>query len=125
MAFKVHNLHFKSPDPRKTAQWYIDNLGAKLTREVERAGGDIGYRLDLDGVPLNITGFSQGQELGQFHGLEHIGMFADADDLPGVIERIKASGSPILEELYTSGGQKCYFIEGPDGVRIEIMEPIP
>ena len=26
-------FHFKSPDPHKTAQWYVDNLGAKLSHE--------------------------------------------------------------------------------------------
>ena len=50
MGFKIHNLHFKSPDPEKTAQWYVDNLGAEIT-SVRELPGTVGYRLDLDGYP--------------------------------------------------------------------------
>ena len=119
MGFKIHNLHFKSPDPEKTAQWYVDNLGAEIT-SVREVAGTVGYRLDLDGVPLNVTGLVQGQALEQHYGLEHVGLFTD--DLPGAIERIRASGARILEELLTPSGQKCCFLEGPEGVRIEITE---
>mgnify|MGYP000389123691 CR=1 FL=1 len=42
MAFKLNHLHLKSPDPEKTAQWYVDNLGATIVSEV---GGGRGYRL--------------------------------------------------------------------------------
>jgi catechol 2,3-dioxygenase-like lactoylglutathione lyase family enzyme len=120
VTFKIHNLHFKSPDPAKTAQWYIDNLGATMVRKVERAGGMVGFRLDLHGVPLNITGIVPWQELEQFYGLEHIGLHTD--DLASVIEQAKASGSRILEELMTPDGEPCCFIEGPEGVRIEVTE---
>ena len=52
MAFKLNHLHLKSPDPKKTADFYIENLGATLVSEV---GGGRGYRLDLHGLPLNVT----------------------------------------------------------------------
>jgi catechol 2,3-dioxygenase-like lactoylglutathione lyase family enzyme len=118
VAYRIHNLHFKSPDPDRTAQWWADNLGAKITRKRE-VEGTVGIRLDLDGVPLNITGFVQGQKLEQFAGLEHIGLFTD--DLQESLEQLKAAGAKVLEELPSSMGP-CAFLEGPDGVRIEITE---
>ena len=42
MAFKLNHLHLKSPDPKKTADFYVDNLGATLVSEV---GGGRGFRL--------------------------------------------------------------------------------
>lgn len=39
MAFKVNHLHLKTPDPRKTAKWYVDHLGAKIVSERETPGG--------------------------------------------------------------------------------------
>ena len=120
MAFKMHTLHFKSPDPQKTARWYVDNLGAKLLSESEMAGGTIRCELDLHGVPMLITAFIQGQKLEQHYGLEHVGLFTD--DLPGMIEQIKARGSRILEERRTQYGDDCCFIEGPEGILLELTQ---
>ena len=61
MAFSINNFHFKSPDPRKTAQWYVDNLGAKLSYERDlNSIGTVAIRLELDGVPLMITRHGSG-----------------------------------------------------------------
>ena len=96
MGFKINHLHFKTPDPRKTAQWYVDNLGAKIVSEV-----GTGFRMDLHGIPLNVTGFLEGQNIEQFYGLEHVAL--DTDDLPGVVGQLKASGCRILLEEERGG----------------------
>ena len=114
--FKINHLHFKTPDPRKTAQWYVDNLGAKIVAETA-AGG---FRLDLHGVPLNVTGYVEGQKLEQFYGLEHVAL--DTDDLPGVTEQLKANGARILEERELGDGRKVCFFEGPENVRFEVLQ---
>ena len=71
MTFKVNHLHCKTPDPEKTAKWYQDYLGATIVSTVGPAENPIGYRMDLHGVPLNVTKFVEGQELEQFYGLEY------------------------------------------------------
>jgi catechol 2,3-dioxygenase-like lactoylglutathione lyase family enzyme len=119
-AFKINHLHFKTPDPQKTAQWYVDNLGAKIVSEISPGGTPIGFRVDLHGVPLNVTGFVPGQELDQFYGLEHVAI--DTDDLPGTVEQLKGSGNRILEERNLPDGRKVCFFEGPEGVRLEVLE---
>ena len=88
MAFTVQVLHFKSPDPKVTAQWYVDNLGATITRERQILGGTTGYQLDLHGVPLLVTSLVGGsQKLEQFYGLEHIGLFTgDLDGFPRAVQ---------------------------------------
>ena len=116
MAFKINHLHFKTPDPEKTAQWYVDNLGAKIVSEL----GTIGFRMDLHGIPLNVTRFVEEQELEQFYGLEHIAL--DTDDLAGMVQKLKAAGARILEERGASGGRKVCFFEGPQGVRLEVIQ---
>ena len=52
MAMAVQHVHLKGEDPQKTAQFYIDNLGAKLIAEIPGRG----CRLDLHGLQLNVTG---------------------------------------------------------------------
>lgn len=120
MTLKFNHLHFKTPDPRKTAQWYADNLGASKVAEVPLAGGGVSVRMNLHGVPLNITGFIPGQKLEQHYGLEHVAL--DTDDLPGTIELLKASGARFLEQRQLPDGRNYCFFEGPEGVRLEILE---
>ena len=115
MAFKMDHLHFKSPDPKATTQFYVDCLGATIVREEPN-----GYFLDLHGVPMRVSGYVERQKLEQFHGLEHLAI--DTDDMPGTVEQLKANGGRILEERVAGDGRKICFFEGPQGVRLEVLE---
>ena len=117
MAFKLNHLHLKSPDPAKTAKFYVDNLGATIVSET--AGGR-GFRLDLNGLPLNITGMIDSQTHEQVYGIEHIAI--DTDDMEGTVASLKAGGARILEETSVGNGRKVCFFEGPDGVHLEFLE---
>ena len=55
MALNLNHVHLKTPDPQKTAQFYIDTLGATKVEDV----GDIGVRLNLHGLTLNVTSISR------------------------------------------------------------------
>jgi lactoylglutathione lyase len=116
MAFKLNHLHLKTPDPKQTAQWYVDNLGAKIVSETANGG----FRMDLHGLPLNVTGFIDTQTHEQVYGIEHIAI--DTDDLDGTVERLKASGTPILEQTQVGNGRRVCFFEGPQGVCLEVLE---
>jgi catechol 2,3-dioxygenase-like lactoylglutathione lyase family enzyme len=117
MAFKLNHLHLKCPDPQKTAQWYVDNLGATIVSE---AGGGRGFRLDLHGLPLNVTQMIDTQSHEQVYGMEHIAI--DTDDLDGTVAKLKAGGAKILEETQVGGGRRVCFFEGPEGVCLEVLE---
>ncbi len=116
MAFKMNHIHLKTPDPEKTAKFYVDTLGAKI---VGQAGAN-GLRIDLHGLSVNITKFIEGQTREQLYGIEHIAI--DTDDLDNVVESLKASGARILEETQVGGGRRVCFFEGPEGVQLEVLE---
>ncbi len=120
MSYRVNHLHIKTPDPQKTAQWDVDYLGAKVVLERKSPSGQPILRLDLHGVPLNVTGNIEGQRLEQHYGLEHVAV--DTDDFDAQVEKIKASGAKILEERSLPDGRRVCFFEGPDGVRLEFLE---
>ena len=120
MTLRFNHLHLKTSNPQKTCQWYVDNLGAKIVREIPWADGRVKFDLDLHGVPLSISAFVPGQDLEQHYGLEHVAL--DTDDLPGTIELLKASGAPFLEERRLPSGSTLCFFEGPEGVLVEIVE---
>ena len=116
MAFTFNHVHLKTPDPEKTAQFYVDNLGAKI---IGKAGTN-GLRLDLHGLTLNGTKFIESQTHEQKYGMEHIAI--NTDDMPALVAKLKASGAKILEETTVGEGRKVCFFEGPDGVHLEFLE---
>ena len=116
MGFKLNHVHLKSRDPQKTAQWYVDNLGARMVSEI----GANGYQIDLHGVTVNVTGIIATQNHEQRYGLEHLAV--DTDDITGVVEKLKSNGARVLEELRAADGRQIFFIEDPDGVFLEVLE---
>ena len=116
MSFNVHHLHLKSPDPRKTMQFYVDNFGATLKAEVP--GG--GFQVDLHGLQLNITGLIASQNHEQHHGIEHIAV--ETTDYAGTLDNLRKNGVRILEELPPTNGRHVCFLEAPDGAHMEVIE---
>jgi catechol 2,3-dioxygenase-like lactoylglutathione lyase family enzyme len=116
MAFGIHHVHLKTKDPKQTMQFYVDNLGATLIAEV----GSRGYRVDLHGLTLNITSLIDTQSRQQHYGMEHVAV--DTDDYPGTLDRFRANGVRVLEELPPNNGRRVCFLEAPDGVQIEVIE---
>ncbi|HXG53017.1 MAG TPA: VOC family protein [candidate division Zixibacteria bacterium] len=120
MGFKINHLHLKSPDTRRTADWYVENVGARIVSERKEPNGETSYRLDLHGIPVRVTGFLPEQKLEQHYGLEHVAI--DADNFAEEVARIKARGVKILEERVLADGRHVCFFEGPEGVRLEFLE---
>ena len=120
MAFKINHLHLKTPNPRKTVDFYVQYTGAKIVSERPAPNGRTTFRLNLHGVELNVTDYLEEQKLEQFYGLEHVAI--DTDDFAGEVAKIKAAGIKILEERTLPDGRKVCFFEGPEGVRLEFLE---
>ncbi len=116
MAFKLNHVHLKSPDPKETADFYVNNLGATVVAETANGG----FRLDLHGLPLNVTGKIDSQTHDQVFGIEHIAI--DTDDIDGTVASLKAGGARILEETQVGEGRRVCFFEGPQGVCLEVLE---
>ena len=118
MAFGTHHVHVKTRDPKQTMQFYVDHLGATLLADM----GARGYRVDLHGLQLNITGLIDSQRREQHYGIEHIAV--DTDDYTGTLAELRAKGVRILEELPPNNGRRVCFLEAPDGVQIEVIEKV-
>lgn len=118
MAIGVHHVHLKSRDPKRTMQFYVDNFGATLIAEVSGRG----YRVNLHGLTLNITGLIADQTREQHYGIEHVAV--DTDDYTGTLAALRANGARILEELPPTNGRRVCFLEAPDGAQVEIIERV-
>ena len=116
MAMSIGHVHIKTYDPKKTAQFYIENFGATMKNEAPN--GNI--QLDLCGLQLNVTTISAAQNRKQMMGIEHIAV--TTDDYAGAIDRLKSNGAHIMLEQVGSNGHHVAFIEAPDGAQMELIE---
>jgi catechol 2,3-dioxygenase-like lactoylglutathione lyase family enzyme len=117
MAMAIGHVHIKTGDPQKTAQFYIENFGATMKREVPGRG----VQVDLHGLQLNITTVIDTQKHEQHLGIEHIAV--ETDDYAGTLARLRGNGARILEELVNNGRRVCW-VAAPDGAQMELIEKV-
>ena len=121
MATGIHHVHIKAKDPRKTAKWWIDMFGAKPLDEREVRGA-LFVPVEIGGLTINISS-PRPEEVGSMgagdptihYGLKHVGL--SVDDLDSQISKFEAQGL----EVYERSGHMA-FVEGPDDVRIELIQ---
>lgn len=112
----VQHVHLKTRDVQHTVQYYVDNFGATMKREIPGRG----YELDLHGVQLNITGIITSQNHEQHYGIEHLAV--ETGDYPATLDRLRRNGVQILEEIPPANGRRVCFVQAPDGAQMEIIE---
>ena len=129
MPFRINHIHLKAPDPRKTADWYVNAFNFKILGDAVRPApfGDRFIRCESEdgGMAVNISGARTGETLGPgdalpHHGLEHFGF--DTTDLEAEIMRLTALGAELLDGPLESGGVRIAFMRVPDDVRIELIQ---
>jgi len=115
MAMEIGHVHIKTYDPKKTAQFYIDNFGATMKNEAPN--GNI--QLNLHGLQLNVTTVSSTQNRKQMMGIEHIAL--QTDNYASDIAKLRSNGAHVMLEQ-VSNGRHVAFIEAPDGAQMELIE---
>ena len=120
MILKIDHIHFYSGDIEKMAAYFRDVFGGTETSRDERS-----IRMDVKGSPLNLMTLDHKTE--QFEtgksrrGLDHIGFLVK--DIEATLEEMKKKGVKISTDLKVlPGGTKMAFVDGPEGIRIEVME---
>ena len=120
-----HHVHLLSDDPRAAAEWYVENLGGRISDEAD-VRGSMRLRIQLGEARLNIRGPRPGETIitpgeGKLIGIDHFAL--SVDELEVMIGKLENNGVKIVEPIFTTpDGGRASFIEGPDGVLIEIME---
>jgi catechol 2,3-dioxygenase-like lactoylglutathione lyase family enzyme len=138
------HLHLFSADPIAAGEWYEKHLGAKRrsTRPPSREprfyrGHQIGpaMSLTMDNVNLIIYPIEYSKKAYPDHWkgkteidstkgrvVDHIGF--SFENLPEALEKLRKDGVKVTEEIrsITNGKIKFAFIEGPDKIRIELIE---
>ena len=128
MGFRINHIHLKSPDPKKTADWYVKAFDFQIASDETRVFGDRFLRCKSadGGIAVNISGARTNEKMGQgdakaHYGLEHFGF--DSADLDADIRRLTGLGATLLEgPIQVPNGPRIAFIQGPDDTRLELIE---
>ena len=129
MAYTINHVHIRAANPPASAAWYTEHFGAEKVSEREVMPGTVTISMDMGSpVRLNISSQVAGSsderataELNRL-GLEHFGF--DVEDIEADINRLSAAGvRVVLPITEVQGGAKLAYIEGPDDVLIELVQP--
>ena len=129
MAFRINHIHLKSPDPRKTAEWYVRAFNFKIMSDETRVFGDRFVRCQSadGGMAVNISGPRTNETLqpgnaSAHFGLEHFGF--DSVDIDADIRRLEGLGAKLLEgPIVMPNGGRIAFMHAPDDTRVELIQP--
>ena len=128
MGYRINHIHLKSPDPRKTAEWYVTAFDFQIVSDETRVFGDRFVRCKSadGGIAVNISGARTNERMGSgdampHYGLEHFGF--DSADLDADIARLTVLGAKLLEgPIQNPNGPRIAFLHGPDDTRLELVE---
>lgn len=125
MPYLINHIHLKSPDPKKSADWWVTAFNFEIESDAVRDSGDRFIRCKSEGgLVVNISGARTGETLGPgdaaaHHGLEHFGF--DSNNLEADIERLEALGARLVDGPRGDNPRIC-FLACPDDVRIELIQ---
>jgi lactoylglutathione lyase len=128
MPFRINHIHIKSPDPRKTAEWWARAFAFRIVSDETRVFGDRFVRCLAEdgGMAFSISNARTNETLGPGSasprfGLEHFAI--DTEDIDADIARLKDLGAHLQEgPIKAPNGVRFAFLAAPDEVRIELVE---
>ena len=129
MSYAINHVHIRAKDPHASAAWYEKHFEAKVLSAREVMPGTITIGMEMGGpVRLNISSKPEGTpdttavaELNRL-GLEHFGF--DVEDLAADLDRLEKAGIRVVLPLTeVASGARLAYIEGPDDVLIELVQP--
>jgi catechol 2,3-dioxygenase-like lactoylglutathione lyase family enzyme len=114
----LHHVLVRAPDPAAALRWYVDTFGGKAGK----------LRGEIDGVQYGDLWVlvQRGETVPSAgHAIDHIGFRpVNLDETVGRLKakNVKVTSEPRALTLPSGTTMHIAFIEGPDGVRIELVQ---
>lgn len=114
---RLHHTHLFASDLEESLEFYRRWFGAEvLADEVFAGARNVMVRIG-DG---RLNFYDQPPRDHGKNAIHHLGV--QTDDLPALVERMKAGGVHFRKPITGSPGVGYVMVEGPDGVLIELFE---
>ena len=114
----LHHVHLRAPDPATALAWYVDKFGGRISRLKDRIDG-----INYGGIWMLAQRGDATPSPG--HSIDHIGfrpMNVDNTVAALKAKNVKIATEPRPLTLASGTTMRLAFIEGPDGVRIELVQ---
>ncbi len=121
--YTFQHIHHEATEVQAAVDFYQRVFDATADEPFER-GGATWVAVHIGGVQVTVTDreFS-GMDLGRYQGLDHFAL--TSDDFDATMARLEETDTAIWAgPLQLENGQRIVFINGPDHVKIEIMEMV-
>jgi len=114
----LHHIHLRAPDPAAMLAWCTDAFGGSITKLKDRLDG-----INYGGVWILAQRGDAVPSAG--HAIDHMGM--RPVNVDRAVEGLKAKDVKVTTEprpltLPSGVSMRLAFIEGPEGVRIELVQ---
>ncbi len=120
----IDHVHLMCGDVNQMVKYFEEVFDGKIESRGELRGYPM-VRLHAYGIPINIMGTDP--QAGTLvagkgsRGLDHFGF--RVKDLEKTVEDLKKRGARFsIDPTAGSGGVKYAFLEGPEGIRIELID---
>ncbi len=114
----LHHVHLRGPDPNASLAWYVDKFGGTIGKMKDRLDG-----INYGGVWLLAAKGEATPSAG--HAIDHIGFRPlNVDNAVATLKtkNVKVTTEPRPLTLPSGVSMRLAFIEGIDGVRIELVQ---
>ena len=121
--YSFQHIHHEATEVQAAVDFYQRVFDATADEPFER-GGATWVAVHIGGVQVTVTDreFS-GRDLGRYQGLDHFAL--TTDDFDATMARLEETDTAIWAgPLQLENGQRIVFINGPDHVKIELMEMV-
>jgi catechol 2,3-dioxygenase-like lactoylglutathione lyase family enzyme len=123
--YTYDHIHIRTRDPETTIRYFHDMFDAKLVEYVQ-SNGKPRVDLDLNGLTIFVAEVAPDADVPSapseaYIGLDHLGLRVDSVD--EAITELKRRGATVTTEPKTiRPGVRIAFVQGPDDIRIELLE---
>ena len=122
--YTFDHIHHETTDVTTAVDFYKRVLGATAGEPFER-GGATWVEVHIGAVQVTVTDLEfTPMELGRYQGLDHFAL--NTDDFDATMAHLEKEGVHIWfgPVQVPDTGRRILFIDGPDSVKIELMEKV-
>jgi lactoylglutathione lyase len=122
MKIKPAHVAIRTNDLKASRQFYVDLLGFTATHEFEGGENQLLF-LTLGTFTIELVHKPNNDQIGSTGVINHFAFYSESN--ADVKAALLDAGYPITKEINTPvDGSLLLFTEGPNGERIEFMEPV-
>jgi catechol 2,3-dioxygenase-like lactoylglutathione lyase family enzyme len=120
--YKAEHIGVYASDPIRLAQWYIDKLGFKVVRTLEKEGRPPIYFLEGDGgtvLEILPTNLNKSERDLSAPGFSHLGLVVV--DFEKSQQKLEENGVMVENVRKTSNGWTIGYFKDPEGNQLELV----